>query len=449
MMVPIRIKRGYNIDLEGMPTGDIRTLPSPGHVAALPAKIRFIRPKLRVSQGDHVDIGDVLFHDKRREDLVFLSPGGGTISEIKFGPRRVIERIVIALDDTEQHRSFEPVDERILSAMDRVDLVHRLLMGGVWPFVRSLPYRDIASPEEVPPRLIISLGGREPFGPIPEVYLKGHEALFAFGIKVLQKLSQDRLIIAAPEESFQTENPVKKLVTHGFAGAYPAHDAGVLSYHTKTGASENHSWYVNGQDVLLLAELLRSGKYPTERMMVTAGPMAMERNHVNARLGMPLSLLAPPEKNALSVRYVAGGVLTGYKSDPTSFMGFYETALNLLPEGDQREFLALFRPGVDKPSFSRTFLSTFQKKPLSHDCNIHGGVRACIGCNHCPAVCPVEILPQLTYKSILADDVERALAHGLLDCVECGLCSYVCPSKIDLTETLTVAKASYYKEQTQ
>jgi Na+-transporting NADH:ubiquinone oxidoreductase subunit A len=59
----------------------------------------------------------------------------------------------------------------------------------------------------------------------------------------------------------------------------------------------------------------------------------------------------------------------------------------------------------------------------------------------------VDIWPQMTFKSILAEEVEESLAHGLLDCVECGLCSYVCPSKIELTATLQAAKHAYRKEQ--
>jgi Na+-transporting NADH:ubiquinone oxidoreductase subunit A len=128
-------------------------------------------------------------------------------------------------------------------------------------------------------------------------------------------------------------------------------------------------------------------------------------------------------------------------------MGFYEDALNLIPEGVHREFLSLFRPGYRKPSFSRTFLSALNRRPLAADTNTHGELRACIGCNHCPQVCPVDILPQLAYKCILADDVDGALAHGLLDCVECGLCSYVCPSKIDLVGSLKKARHTYYEEQ--
>ena len=65
---------------------------------------------------------------------------------------------------------------------------------------------------------------------------------------------------------------------------------------------------------------------------------------------------------------------------------------------------------------------------------------------HCADICPVNILPQMAYKSILTEEVEEALALGLLDCVECGLCSYVCPSKIELSQTLITAKADYAKE---
>ena len=81
-------------------------------------------------------------------------------------------------------------------------------------------------------------------------------------------------------------------------------------------------------------------------------------------------------------------------------------------------------------------------------CSVHGSDRACIACGYCTQVCPVDILPQFTYKAILAGEVEESLEHGLLDCVECGLCSYVCPSKIELFETLKNAKADFYKEKT-
>jgi Na+-transporting NADH:ubiquinone oxidoreductase subunit A len=81
------------------------------------------------------------------------------------------------------------------------------------------------------------------------------------------------------------------------------------------------------------------------------------------------------------------------------------------------------------------------------DSGMHGEERACVNCGSCTRICPVDILPQFTIKCLVADAIEEALAHGLLDCVECGLCSYVCPSKIELREILRKAKYDYYMEQ--
>ncbi len=77
---------------------------------------------------------------------------------------------------------------------------------------------------------------------------------------------------------------------------------------------------------------------------------------------------------------------------------------------------------------------------------MHGERRPCINCGFCADVCPVDILPQFTYKCVRADEVEESLAHGLLDCVECGLCTYVCPSKIELGVRFKLANEAYYKE---
>ena len=145
-------------------------------------------------------------------------------------------------------------------------------------------------------------------------------------------------------------------------------------------------------------------------------------------------------------RFIAGGIFSGYPSDKDSYLGFFETALIILPEGDQKELFGFARPGFQKPSYSRAFLSSISRDSFSMDCGMHGEVRACINCGYCSEVCAVDILPQFTLKSVLAGEVEEALAHGLLDCVSCGLCTYVCPSKIDLCAGLQTARDAYYKE---
>ena len=52
-------------------------------------------------------------------------------------------------------------------------------------------------------------------------------------------------------------------------------------------------------------------------------------------------------------------------------------------------------------------MSAFNPALMPMDCNRHGEERACINCGYCAQVCPVDILPQFTYKTILADALDK------------------------------------------
>ncbi|QTA89864.1 Na(+)-translocating NADH-quinone reductase subunit A [Desulfonema magnum] len=445
-MITISVKKGYKLSIEGVPSSESEELAKPASVAVLPERIPFIKPRLLVQTGDRVKIGSVLFEDKRNPDIKFLSPGGGEIADIRFGPRRVIKEIVIRTDDEEASEEFEVIPENDLKNIEREKLIKTILDGGLWPLIRGFPFRDIAAPDDIPPAIFVSLGASEPFQPDPEVWLKGKKELFEYGIHILQRLGQKVHVCVSRDSPFVLKE-FKSLITHIYKGVYPADDPGVLLYHTKKEPLENQSWYVSAQDVLLLAQLLKTGKYPIERTVVLAGSSATEKKHIRTRLGVPLGHLADASPENNGTRYVVGGIFRGYTASESSHMGFYETSLTLLPEGKEKEMFGFIRPGFRKPSYSRTFLSSLNPSALAMDCNLRGDVRACINCGSCAKVCPVDILPQFTMKCVLADEVEEALEHGLLDCVECGLCTYVCPSKIELCTTLKDAKAAYYIEK--
>ncbi len=443
-MKKIRVKKGYQPRISGAPADTLTPLAGPGQVAACPAAIPWITPRLKVQPGDTVRIGTVLYEDKQNPRLRFLSPGGGRIDEIRLGPRRRIDAIVISLDREEKQVTFPAFTAGQLETISRPDLVAHLCAGGVWPLLHALPFRTIADPDTVPPAIFVSLDNAEPFQASPDVYLENQTGLFTVGLQALNRLA-DQVYVAA-DEGQTARRPLNGSVNLTYSGAYPAGDPGVLLYHLKTGADENRSWFITGQDVLLIAELLKTGRYPTRRIIAVGGSAAREKHHLLTRLGAPVSHLLGGDMDA-AARCVSGGLFHGHAVAPADFMGLYETALTVLPEGNEKEFLALFNPGWRKPSYSRVYLSTVNSAPLPANCNRHGDERACIACMHCADVCPVDILPQLTYKAILVDEVEESLAHGLLDCVECGLCTYVCPSKIELTQTLKTARAAYRKEQ--
>ncbi len=443
----IQLKKGYSAPIAGAPSRQLQSLAPPDHVGMIPEQIPFIKPRVLVEAGDTVAIGSPLLEDKRDTRIRFLSPGGGRITRIEFGPRRVLQLIEIALDAKEDCASIDvpPADQ--WNNLSRQDLVDALLAGGVWPFLRSLPYMDIADPDGVPPTIFVRLGDDEPFMPDPVVYLDGRQADFKNGIALLKKLCERVLIHLVGDEAVLTMLDDRTDVLR-FMGPYPTGNPAVQLYRTKRGPEQNRAWFIDGQDVILLGELMRTGAYPVSRIMSIGGSLAADAGHVLTRAGMPLGRLAHGglKRDQTAVRYVVGGLFTGYTDSVDSYMGFYQNALTIIDDGDREELLGFIRPGIDKPSYSTAFLSVLRRKPFPMDCGQHGEVRACVNCGTCAAICPVDILPQFTMKCLVADEVEEALAHGLLDCAECGLCTYACPSKIELCEVFRAAKASYYKE---
>jgi len=444
-MKTIRIRKGYNLPILGQPTHNVAESTQPKKVALLPERIPFIKPRLHVKEGDTVQIGSILFEDKRNPAVKFLSPGGGQIAKIRFGKRRVIQEIIIDLDDHEKQIKFNPLPLSEIGGTARVDLVEFILAGGLWSLFRGLPFYDYPDPESSPPAIIVNLDSREPFQPSPKAYLGNDLDLLKYGIEILRKLS-DQVYLTVTDE-LAGANGLKGLATHLVTGPYPAGDPGVLLYHIKKSPTENRAWTISGQNLLHLADLLKNGRYPIERTVVVAGIGAPNPQHLATRIGVSLEhITGLSQSTTAGFRYISGGVFSGYRSNADDYLGFLETAVVILPEGDVPEMFGFARPGLSKPSHSRAFLSALSKAQQPMDCGMHGELRSCVNCGYCTDVCAVDILPQFTLKSVLAGEVEEALAHGLLDCVSCGLCTYVCPCKIDIQAQLKAAREAYYKE---
>ena len=444
-MKTIRIRKGYDLPISGEPVLSVAASVKAERVASLPEKIPFIKPRLKVKEGDTVQVGSVLFEDKRNPAVKFLSPGGGQITKIRFGKRRVIKEIIIDLDAQEQQVSFKSLPSSEIGQVMRTDLVDAILEGGLWSLFRELPFYDYPDPESIPPVIIVSLDSKEPFQPSPEAYLKARTDLLNYGIRVLNKLCDT--VHLTVTDTYAASEQWKDLSTHTVTGPYPAGDPGVSLYHIKKSAQDNRAWTISGQNLLLLADLLKNGHYPIERTIVVAGIGAPVPQHVDTRVGVPLKHITGLSKPAAAgYRFISGGVFNGYRSNADAYLSFLETSLTILPEGDEREMFGFARPGLRKPSHSRAFLSALSNASQPMDCGMHGELRACVNCGYCADVCAVDILPQFTLKSILAGEVEEALSHGLLDCVSCGLCTYVCPCKIEIQAQLKAAKDSYYKE---
>ena len=90
-------------------------------------------------------------------------------------------------------------------------------------------------------------------------------------------------------------------------------------------------------------------------------------------------------------------------------------------------------PGIDKYTFSNTYLSKFIKnKEWSLNTLMNGSFRSIIPFGYWEDVLPMDILPQYLVKSILAKDIEEMENLGIYECDEedFALCTFVCQSKV-------------------
>ena len=105
------------------------------------------------------------------------------------------------------------------------------------------------------------------------------------------------------------------------------------------------------------------------------------------------------------------------------------------------------RPGLDRRSFSRNFLSLLRPIfPERLTTALRGERRPCVTCGFCEDVCPAGLMPHLIHKHLYKDDIDGAERARVDLCVGCGLCTFVCPSKVELREQFATAKETIRQE---
>ncbi|MGD8977563.1 MAG: NADH:ubiquinone reductase (Na(+)-transporting) subunit A, partial [Gammaproteobacteria bacterium] len=102
----IRLKRGLDLPLEGEPEQVIHDAARVPRVAVMGRSFIGLKPAMLVEEGDRVRLGQPLFSDKQNPRVSIVAPGSGTIKTIHRGARRVLQSIIIELDEHEEAREF-------------------------------------------------------------------------------------------------------------------------------------------------------------------------------------------------------------------------------------------------------------------------------------------------------------------------------------------------------
>ena len=97
-MIHFALKRGLDIPILGAPEQKIYKGKEPKTLAIMGTDFNGLKPKMMVSEGDHVERGTPLFCDKDSPEIVFVSPCKGHVKAINRGDRRALLSVVISVE---------------------------------------------------------------------------------------------------------------------------------------------------------------------------------------------------------------------------------------------------------------------------------------------------------------------------------------------------------------
>ena len=111
--------------------------------------------------------------------------------------------------------------------------------------------------------------------------------------------------------------------------------------------------------------------------------------------------------------------------------------VSVIPEGNYSEFFGWLLPGLNKFSFSGTFLSKLTpNRKYKLDTNLHGGERAFVMTGKFEKVFPFDIYPMQLIKSIMVEDIDQMEQLGIyeIDDEDFALCEVIDTSKTNIQE---------------
>ena len=439
-MTQIKIRKGHSIRIAGIPQKEVLTNLTTAEVGICPVEYRYVKPKLLVKEGDHVEKGTPLFFNKENPEQIWGAPGAGNILKIQYGPRRVIENIVIKIDKDEKGFSNKTANLTDIIKLKRKDIKTILSESNLWHLIRQRPFNHVANPTDEPRDIFISALNTAPLAPNLELVLKGQKDALQAGINVLNGLTDGAVNIGiAADEQIEELTALDNCQLHQISGPHPAGNVGIQIHHITPLKPDDIVWTVNIQHVIILGKLFLKGEIDPTIIVAVGGPGAKNPTHIKTRIGAKIDTLVNGQLGNGEYRTISGDVLTGRQVEKDDYLGFYDTIISILPADFSRPFLGWIQPGSSKKTYSlsRSFLS-FGKKQFNFTTKQNGSKRALVPINAWENVLPMDIMPNPLYRSILACDVEEMTQLGILECDEedFALCSFACPSKIDVGATI-------------
>jgi len=437
MSKDIRIKKGLDIKLLGE-AEKITAEASRSNVYAIkPDDFHGIIPKIIAKVGTEVKAGEPLFFSKANDKMLFPSPVSGEVVEIVRGAKRKIVAFKVLGDKEQQFHDFGIKD---VIAMDREGVKAHLLNAGCWPFIRQRPYDIIANPEVTPKAIFVSAYASAPLAADYDYVLRGKEKELQAAVTALSKLTTGAVHVSVDGKSS----------TSVFSELTDIHVHRQIATISPINKGE-HVWVVTPQDLVIIGGLFLTGKYNAERIVALAGSSIKNPKYYKTTIGAEVATFVyDAGVSETNIRVISGNVLTGTDIKPDGYLGYYDTTVTVIPEGNDYEFFGWNKPIFNKVSTSRalTFSWLFPDKKYTLNTNTNGEHRAFVTTGTFEAVFPFDIFPLQLLKAFVVNDLDAMEQLGAYEIApeDFALTEFVCVSKQPHQEIIRQGLDLMYKE---
>lgn len=436
----MNVTKGLDISITGEPVQSIRddikeTSPAISTVAVLGRDYHSLRPSMQVAVGDHVKMGQTLFTDKRNPGINYTSPGAGKIIEINRGAKRVLQSIVIKLDEEEECLEFPKYARDELDAIP-VDKIRGMLQAtGAWTAIRTRPFSKVPTVDSEPAGIFVTGMDTNPLSADPAIIIERNVKGYLDGLLLLSKLTKGKVYVCKHTDSSLPESGIDNVITKGFSGKHPAGLVGTHIHNIMPVSETRIVWHLHYQDVIAIGKMFTTGRRYVDRIISLAGPMVKEPRLIHSRMGASTNEIVADQLESGDARVISGSILGGFRAAGSSaYMGRFTLQVSVVPEGQPRQFLHWVNPFLKQFSVLNVFTNSFKRtEPKTFSSSQNGSPRAMVPLGTYEDVMPLDILPTQLLRALLVRDTETAKKLGCLELDEddLALCTFVCHSKYE------------------
>jgi Na+-transporting NADH:ubiquinone oxidoreductase subunit A len=433
----IKIKKGLDIKLKGEAEKAIENAVISNFFTLRPEDFHGVTPKLIAKVGTKLKAGEPVFYDKSNEAIQFVSPVSGEVIEIDRGAKRKILSIKIQADKEQVYKDYGKLDIQKAKAED---IKKHLLTSGCWPFIKQRPYDIIANPNNSPKAIFISGYASAPLVADLDFTLQGKEAELQTAINALSKLTEGKVHVCVSKKGNSPLADLTGITLHNVSGPHPSGNVGTQINKIDPVNKGEVVWTVNPQDLVIIGELLLTGKFNAERIVAMVGSSIKKPRYFTAKIACEVASMIYDNGGDRSedVRIISGDVLTGKQIKPDGYLRYYHNTITVIPEGDDYEFFGWTKPVFNKISISRalTFSWLTPNKKYDLNTNTNGEHRAFVVTGNYEEVFPLDIYPLQILKACMYKDLDEMEALGMYE---------VAPEDFALTEFVCVSKQPHQK----